>query len=235
MGWAISIPFHPLQPRTFMKIHKEGKGILLWTPCVLFLIYYIIRNKIEFSLHQSVGFIAVGAAFYLWLVYFFRDPYRIIHTQDQYVLGPADGKVLSIQRVYEGEYLHEERIRISIFMSPFNVHVNRFPMSGRIVFFKYHPGKYFLAFHPKASTHNERTTIVLENEEGLQILFRQIAGFMARRVKFYFKEGDTVDQGQKCGFIKFGSRAEVYLPTDADVRVAVGSKVKGGVTVLAKV
>ncbi len=217
-----------------MKIHKEGKGILVWTPFVLLLIYYFFHKKAEGTFHQSMGFIVVSAAFYLWLLYFFRDPYRIIHTQDQYILGPADGKVLSIQRVYEGEYLQEERIRISIFMSPFNVHVNRFPMSGRIVFFKYHPGKYFLAFHPKASTHNERTTIVLENEEGMQILFRQIAGFMARRVKFYFKEGEEVEQGQKCGFIKFGSRAEVYVPVDADIRVAVGTKVKGGITVLAK-
>ncbi|HLP34752.1 MAG TPA: phosphatidylserine decarboxylase family protein [Amoebophilaceae bacterium] len=217
-----------------MKIHKEGKGILMWTPCVLVLIYYFFHKKTEGTFHQSMGFIVVSGAFYLWLLYFFRDPYRIIHTQDQYILGPADGKVLSIQRVYEGEYLQEERIRISIFMSPFNVHVNRFPMSGRIVFFKYHPGKYFLAFHPKASTHNERTTIVLENEEGIKILFRQIAGFMARRVKFYFKEGEEVEQGQKCGFIKFGSRAEVYLPVDADIQVAVGTKVKGGITVLAR-
>ena len=144
-------------------------------------------------------------------------------------------KYLVSQRVYEEEYLQEDRIRISIFMSPFNVHVNRFPMTGRIIFFKYHPGRYLVAFHPKASTHNERTTIVLENEEGERVLFRQIAGFMARRIKFYFKEYDEVEQGQQCGFIKFGSRAEVYLPIDADIQVVVGDKVKGGVTVLAKI
>jgi phosphatidylserine decarboxylase len=218
-----------------MKIHKEGKGILLWTPFVLLLIYYIIHKKAVFGCHQSVEFLIVSGAFYFWLIYFFRDPYRIIHTQDQSILCPADGKILSVQRIYEGEYLQEDRIRISIFMSPFNVHVNRFPMAGKIVFFKYHPGKYLVAFHPKASTHNERTTVVLENEEGQQILFRQIAGFMARRIKFYFKEGEEVQQGQKCGFIKFGSRAEVYLPIDADIQVAVGDKVKGGLTVLAKI
>lgn len=218
-----------------MKIHKEGKGILLWTPFVLFLIYYSLQKREAFGYHQSIGFAVVSGAFYFWLIYFFRDPYRIIHTQDQYILGPADGKILSIQKVYEGEYLQEERIKISIFMSPFNVHVNRFPMSGKIIYFKYHPGKYFVAFHPKASTHNERTTIVLENEDGQKVLFRQIAGFMARRIKFYFKQDDEVQQGEKCGFIKFGSRAEVYLPIDADIQVSVGDKVKGGITVLAKI
>lgn len=218
-----------------MKIHKEGKNILLCTPIVLLLIYYGIHKKVVLSSHQSIGFALVSGAFYFWLIYFFRDPYRIIHTQDQYILGPADGKILAIQKVYEGEYLQEERIKISIFMSPFNVHVNRFPMSGKIVFFKYHPGKYLVAFHPKASTHNERTSIVIENESGQQILFRQIAGFMARRIKFYFKEGEQVQQGEKCGFIKFGSRAEVYLPIDAAIQVAVGDKVKGGITVLAKI
>ncbi|WP_339044565.1 phosphatidylserine decarboxylase family protein [Cardinium endosymbiont of Tipula unca] len=218
-----------------MKIHKEGKGILLWTPFILFLIYYTLQKREVFGYHQSIGFSIVSGAFYFWLIYFFRDPYRIIHTQDQYILGPADGKILNIQKVYEGEYLQEERIKISIFMSPFNVHVNRFPMSGKIIYFKYHPGKYLVAFHPKASTHNERTTIVLENEDGQQVLFRQIAGFMARRIKFYFKQDDEVQQGEKCGFIKFGSRAEVYLPIDADIQVAVGDKVKGGITVLAKI
>ncbi|WP_419241379.1 phosphatidylserine decarboxylase family protein [Cardinium endosymbiont of Nabis limbatus] len=218
-----------------MKIHKEGKEILLWTPILLLLIYYGMHKKVALSYHQSIGFAVVSAALYFWLIYFFRDPYRIIHTQDQYILGPADGKVISIQEVYEEEYLQETRIKISIFMSPFNVHVNRFPMSGKIVFFKYHPGKYLVAFHPKASTHNERTSIVIENENGQQILFRQIAGFMARRIKFYFKEGEEVQQGEKCGFIKFGSRAEVYLPVDAAIQVAVGDKIKGGITVLAKI
>ncbi|AWN81735.1 phosphatidylserine decarboxylase family protein [Candidatus Cardinium hertigii] len=218
-----------------MKIHKEGKSILLWTPVVLCLIYYIIHKKVALSYYQSIGCAMLSATLYLWLIYFFRDPYRIIHQQDQYILGPADGKVLRIERVYEGEYLKEERIRISIFMSPFNVHVNRFPMSGKIVYFKYHPGKYLVAFHPKASTHNERTTIVVENENGQQILFKQIAGFIARRIKFYFKEGEMVQQGEKCGFIKFGSRAEVYLPIDATIQVNTGDKIKGGITVLAKI
>ncbi|TDG95704.1 phosphatidylserine decarboxylase family protein [Cardinium endosymbiont of Culicoides punctatus] len=218
-----------------MKIHKEGKGILLWTPVILFAIYYSLQKKEVFNYRQSIGFAVVSSAFYFWLIYFFRDPYRIIHTHDQYILGPADGKILSIQRVYEEEYLQADRIKISIFMSPFNVHVNRFPMSGRIIYFKYHPGKYFVAFHPKSSTHNERTTIVLENEDKQQILFRQIAGFMARRIKFYFKKNDEVRQGEKCGFIKFGSRAEVYLPVDADIQVSVGDKIKGGITVLAKI
>ena len=218
-----------------MKIHKEGKEILIWTPCVLLFIYYAVAQKSLFSYHQSIGFVIVSGAFYFWLIYFFRDPYRIIHKYDQYILGPADGKIIGINKVYEDEYLKEDRIRISIFMSPFNVHVNRFPMSGKIVYFKYHPGKYLVAFHPKASTHNERTTVVIKNEEGQHILFRQLAGFVARRIKFYFQEGDLIEQGQKCGFIKFGSRAEVYLPLDATIQVAVGDKIKGGITALAKI
>lgn len=218
-----------------MKIHREGKSILLGTPVILYLIYFLVKKNLVFSLYQSIGFIIVSGVLYLWLLYFFRDPYRIISMQEQYILGPADGKILTIQRVYEKEFLEEECIRISIFMSPFNVHVNRFPMSGRIIYFKYHPGKYLLAFHPKASTHNERTTIVLENDNGQKILFRQIAGFIARRIKFYFKEGDEVQQGEQCGFIKFGSRAEVYLPLDATIHVKEGEKIKGGISVLAKI
>ena len=218
-----------------MKIHREGKRILLVVPIVLFLLYYFLNKKLILSYVQSCWFLGISSALYLWLIYFFRDPYRIIYAREQVVLVPADGKVIDIQRIYEDEFLEEDRIKVSIFMSPLNVHVNRTPIAGTIKYFKYHPGKYLVAFHPKSSKKNERTTIVIENNEGEQVLFRQIAGFVARRIKFYFQEGDAVEQGIECGFIKFGSRADVYLPLDADIEVEVGDKVKGGITVLAKI
>lgn len=217
-----------------MKIHKEGRNILLWTPCVLGLIYFCLHKQATLTYYQSLSLLIISSGFYLWIIYFFRDPYRIIHTKDTYILSPADGKVLNIQKVYEPEYFQDYRICISIFMSPFNVHVNRFPMSGNIVFFKYKPGKYLLAFHPKSSSQNEQTVIVIENDEETQILFKQIAGFMARRIKFYAKQGDQVQQGDQCGFIKFGSRTEVYLPLDADIKVTKRQKVKGGISILAQ-
>ena len=218
-----------------MKIHREGKRILLVVPIVLFLLYYFLNKKLILSYVQSCWFLGISSALYLWLIYFFRDPYRIIYAREQVVLVPADGKVIDIQRIYEDEFLGKDRIKVSIFMSPLNVHVNRTPIAGTIKYFKYHPGKYLVAFHPKSSKKNERTTIVIENNEGEQVLFRQIAGFVARRIKFYFQEGDAVEQGIECGFIKFGSRADVYLPLDADIEVEVGDKVKGGITVLAKI
>ena len=218
-----------------MKIHREGKRILLVVPIVLFLLYYFLNKKLILSYVQSCWFLGISSALYLWLIYFFRDPYRIIYAREQVVLVPADGKVIDIQRIYEDEFLGKDRIKVSIFMSPLNVHVNRTPIAGKIKYFKYHPGKYLVAFHPKSSKKNERTTIVIENNEGEQVLFRQIAGFVARRIKFYFQEGDAVEQGIECGFIKFGSRADVYLPLDADIEVEVGDKVKGGITVLAKI
>lgn len=185
----------------------------------------IHRNYIFFSI--------ISTLLYAFLVYFFRDPIRIVTPQEESVLAPADGKIVAIQQVYEDEYFHDSRIRVSIFMSPLNVHVNSHPISGLVKFFRYHPGKYLVAWHPKSSTKNERTTIVVEHEAGASILFRQIAGFLARRIRFYLQEGEVVQQGSECGFIKFGSRVDVFLPLDAKVKVRLGEKVQGRISVLA--
>ena len=150
------------------------------------------------------------------------------------MLCPADGKVVVIEETTETEYLKDKRIQISVFMSPINVHINRNPISGVVKYFKYHPGKYLVAWHPKSSTENERTTVVTENSAGTPVLFRQIAGALARRIVWYVKEGDTVTQGDQFGFIKFGSRVDIFLPLGTNVKVAIGEVVKGGKTILAE-
>jgi phosphatidylserine decarboxylase len=150
------------------------------------------------------------------------------------VLCPADGKVVVIEETEEPEFLKDKRIQVSVFMSPVNVHVNRNPISGVVKYFKYHPGKYLVAWHPKSSTENERTTVVTENKVGQQVLFRQIAGALARRIVWYVKEGDKVEQGEQFGFIKFGSRVDVFLPLGSKINVEIGEVVKGGTTILAE-
>ncbi len=218
-----------------MGIHKEGKTILLLALAVLLISHFIIIKFSGISYRNYITFIIVTTLFYAWLVHFFRHPDRKIYLQDKCVLAPADGKIVVVQEVDEEEYFQGKRIQISIFMSPFNVHVNRSPISGTIKFFKHHPGTYLVAWHPKSSTKNERTTVVVAGENGVEILFRQIAGTVARRIKFYPKEGDLVKQGEECGFIKFGSRVDVFLPLDAKVNVGLGEKVKGGISILAAI
>src|SRR5690606_29964036 len=165
----------------------------------------------------------------------FRSPVRKITVDEKTVLCPADGKVVVIEETEETEYFKERRIQVSIFMSPVNVHVNRNPISGIVSYFKYHPGKYLVAWHPKSSTDNERTTVVVKTSSGVEVLFRQIAGAMARRIVWYIKEGDAVTQGDEFGFIKFGSRVDLFLPLGTDINVQLGQKVVGGKTVIAKV
>jgi phosphatidylserine decarboxylase len=215
-----------------MRIHKEGKSILLGVFIVLLGIHFILA-KYSTMVYYAI-FAIISTLFYAWVVWFFRDPRRIISLREKCVLAPADGTIVDIKEVYEDEYLQDKRIQISVFMSPFNVHVNRNPISGIVKFFKYHPGKYLVAWHPKSSTKNERTTVVVEHEQGVQVLFRQIAGFLARRIRFYLREGEQVQQGSECGFIKFGSRVDVFLPLNTKLKVSVGDKVKGGVSVLAE-
>jgi len=172
--------------------------------------------------------------FYLIILQFFRSPVFNIVKNDKQILAPADGKVVVIEETDEPEYLKSRRRQISIFMSPVNVHVNRMPVGGTISYFKYHPGKYLVAWHPKSSTENERTTVVARMKDGTQVLFRQIAGALARRIKWYVKEGDLLDQGQEFGFIKFGSRVDVFLPMNSTIKVTVGQVTKGGRTVIAE-
>jgi len=179
--------------------------------------------------------IAASVIFYLLILQFFRNPRITVKEEETEVLAPADGKVVVIEEVEEHEYFRgERRLQISIFMSPLNVHINRNPVSGVIKYFKYHAGQYLVAWHPKSSTDNERTTLVVELQNGLEIMVRQIAGAMARRIKWYVDQGDVIKQGEEFGFIKFGSRVDVFLPSNARVKVSVGDKAKAGRTVLAE-
>lgn len=171
---------------------------------------------------------------YLFVLQFFRRPEVQVPVNDKHILAPADGRVVVVEETVEQEYLKEKRIQISIFMSPIDAHNNRCPVGGNISYFKYHPGKYLVAWHPKSSTENERTTIVIKMVSGLEILVRQIAGIMARRIKYYIKEGDDIEQGQEFGFIRFGSRLDIFVPTDATVLVRNGTRTFAGKTVLAE-
>ncbi|MOA14339.1 phosphatidylserine decarboxylase [compost metagenome] len=176
----------------------------------------------------------VSAVLLITILQFFRDPSIVINQGENLVLSPADGKVVVIEEVEENEYSKDKRIQVSVFMSPVNVHVNRNPVAGTVKYAKYHPGLYLVAWHPKSSTENERTTIVIENKPKVEVLFRQIAGALARRIVFYVKEGDKVEQGGEMGFIKFGSRVDVFLPVGTKINVELNQVVKGGRTVLAE-
>lgn len=176
----------------------------------------------------------VTVLLYLLVLQFFRSPAKPISDEDTRVIAPADGKVVVIEKTRESEYLNEDRIQVSIFMSPLNVHVNRMPIKGLVEYFKYHAGKYLVAWHPKSSTENERTTMVVTSASGAKLLVRQIAGAVARRIKYYVQEGDMLRQGEEFGFIKFGSRVDVFLPLDAEVKVSIGQKTIGGITELAR-
>jgi len=217
-----------------MTIHKEGRTLLFVLLVVLAALNYAIAYF--FPANTLLQNIVIGASliFYLIVLQFFRHPHKTIEINENHVIAPADGKVVVIEEAEETEYFNEKRRQISIFMSPINVHVNRMPIGGIIKYFKYHPGKYLVAWHPKSSTENERTTVVAENKAGVKILFRQIAGAMARRIKWYIDEGQTLEQGQEFGFIKFGSRVDLYLPLDAKIKVNIGDKTVGGKTVIAE-
>lgn len=177
--------------------------------------------------------IGVSLVLYLLILQFFRHPHVTIEKNPKHILAPADGKVVVIEEANEPEYLKRRCKQVSIFMSPVNVHVNRMPAGGVIHYYRYHPGKYLVAWHPKSSTENERTTVVVKTESGVEILFRQIAGALARRIKCYVTEGQKLEQGQEFGFIKFGSRVDIFLPLQATVSVSVGHRTKAGKSVIA--
>jgi len=168
---------------------------------------------------------------YAFIVSFFRNPKRLIPIGENNVIAPADGKVVVMEEVMETEYFNEKRLQVSIFMSPANVHVNRSPIDGEIKYFKYHPGRYLVAWHPKSSTDNERTSLVIENES-FSVLVRQIAGKLARRIVYYVEQGDEIERGEEFGFIKFGSRIDLFLPLTTEIQVHIGQKVRGGETVI---
>lgn len=214
-------------------LHREGKATILITLAVLFALNAGVKFLLpEWILVQNIV-IGISVVFLIIILQFFRNPSVVTQANENQVISPADGKVVVIEEVEENEFFNEKRLQISVFMSPFNVHVNRNPISGIVKYFKYHPGKYLVAWHPKSSTENERTTTVIEGTKGT-VLFRQIAGALAKRIVWYVKEGQPVRQGGEMGFIKFGSRVDIFVPLNANVKVALNEKVKGGKTVLAE-
>lgn len=217
-----------------MIIHKEGRKILFILLLVLAGINLFISYQFPHATTLQNVVIFGSIIFYLLILQFFRSPTVATTVNEKQVIAPADGKVVVIEEAYEGEYFKSQRKQVSIFMSPLNVHVNRNPISGIIKYFKYHPGQYLVAWHPKASSDNERTTFVIQQPNGMEVMLRQIAGALARRIKWYVKEGEHVQQGHEFGFIKFGSRVDIFLPTDATILVKIGQKTKAGVTVIAE-
>lgn len=212
--------------------HKEGTkiifiSILLMISAVVLADYFIAI----FWLQKTVQIIAL--LLLVTVLQFFRNPQRITKLNDNHIIAPVDGKVVVIEEVFEGEYFKGQRLQVSIFMSPINVHVTRYAMSGKINFSKYHPGKYLVAWHPKASTENERTSVVIENASFGEILYRQIAGALARRIVNYAEVGTQVVQGEDAGFIKFGSRVDLYLPIGTKINVKLNDVAVGGKTIIA--
>jgi phosphatidylserine decarboxylase len=212
--------------------HKEGQKIILIT---LFLVVaaslladYAITNP---SFRRGV--IIAAVALLIMVLQFFRNPKRNFLPNDSQIISPVDGKVVVIEEVFEKEFYNEKRLQVSVFMSPLNVHVTRYPVSGKVILSKYHPGKFLVAWHPKSSEENERTTVVVNNEAFGNILYRQIAGALAKRIVNYAKEGQVVTQSSDSGFIKFGSRVDVFLPLGTKLDITLNQNVKGGITVLA--
>lgn len=213
--------------------HKEGFKIIILTLFIVIGLALITNYFIE-TPNIRMGILMTLLIVLVLILQFFRNPKRNFLINPNHVLSPVDGKVVVIEEVYENEYFKDKRLQISVFMSPINVHVTRHPIAGKVVYSKYHPGKYLVAWHPKASEENERTTVVLNNEIFGDVLYRQIAGALAKRIVNYAKVNEEVNQGEDSGFIKFGSRVDVFLPLDAKISVALQQKVKGGVTILAE-
>jgi phosphatidylserine decarboxylase len=216
-----------------MKLHKEG-GIFLLIATLIFLVLNFL-GYLFLTLWIFFPFFFLTLILLIFLFSFFRSPIRSVDAIENVIISPADGKVVVIEKVLEKRYFNDERIQISIFMSPFNVHVNRVPVSGKVVYTEYHPGKYLVAWHPKASELNEQTSVVIETTEGYPILLRQIAGALAKRIVLYLKKGQDVEQGEEMGFIKFGSRVDIFLPLHSDVKVALNQKVTGNKTIIADI
>ncbi|WP_259014942.1 phosphatidylserine decarboxylase family protein [Emticicia fluvialis] len=217
-----------------MTLHKEGTGTISLTIIAFVILNGLVRYFApDNSLVHQIA-LGVSLVFFIIIVQFFRKPTRNTTKNSKHIIAPADGKVVVIEEVVETEYFKEPRRQVSIFMSPINVHINFNPISGIVTYFKYHPGKYLFAWHPKSSTENERTTIVVKHSNGTEVLFRQIAGALARRLCWYVQEGKNVEQGTEFGFIKFGSRIDIFLPLDAKILVNIDDRPVGGETVIAE-
>src|SRR5680860_478125 len=214
--------------------HKEGHKIILFTAIILIAVntmtyLYINTYWVKFSI------LAISIVIFLLILQFFRNPKRLVQMNNVQILAPVDGKVVVIEEVFEKEYFKDKRLQVSIFMSPINVHVTRYPIGGTVKYSKYHPGKFLVAWHPKSSEENERTTVVVENPVIGEVLYRQVAGAMAKRIVNYAEEGQEVLQGSDSGFIKFGSRVDVFLPLNTNITVKLNDKVIGGKSVIANI
>ena len=217
-----------------MRLHKEG-----WIYCVVATVLYAIILWVIFTFLEQWALISyplaiILGAIWFWVFWFFRMPTRVATVGDDLIISPCDGKVVVIEETTETEYFQDRRLQISIFMSPLNVHVNKYPMSGIVQYVRYHKGKYLVAWHPKSSTENERSTIVVKGNKA-EILIRQIAGAVARRICVYAKKGDHAIQNEELGFIKFGSRVDLYLPIGTKVNVKIGDIVENSVSVIATI
>jgi phosphatidylserine decarboxylase len=217
-----------------MKIHRQGYKIILLTFFIYAVILFIIFNYIDI-LVLSLAFFIVFLFSFLLIIWFFRIPGRILKNDENLIYAPADGKIVAIEEITEEEYFKDTRIQISIFMSPLDAHVNYYPISGTISYFKYHKGKYLVAWHPKSSIHNERSTIVVKNDKNISILIRQVAGAVARRIITNNRIGERIKQGDELGFISFGSRVDVILPSYAKVLTSINKKVRSKKTVIAEI
>ena len=214
--------------------HKEGYKIILITLVLVIAMslaadYFIVNNY----LRSTIMLLAI--VMLVLVLQFFRNPKRNINTSEDYVVSPVDGTVVVIEEVFEKEFFNEKRLQVSVFMSPINVHVTRYPVAGQVVFSKYHPGKFLVAWHPKSSEENERTTVVVNSKNFGDVLHRQIAGALARRIVNYAEKGQQVTQGSDSGFIKFGSRVDVFLPIGTKLDVKLNDVVKGGSSILASI
>lgn len=218
-----------------MRFHKEGYAslflVLVFSVILIFIAHYFYPN---FEIAHWFAYL-VSCILTITIIQFFRNPIRKYTLGENLIICPADGKIVVIEETNEGEYFKDKRLQVSIFMSPTNVHINRFPISGIISFFKYHSGKFLVAYDPKSSTDNERTTIVVKHKNGTEILFRQIAGALARRIVWYCKEGEIAEQCEQMGFIKFGSRVDLFLPIGTKLNIKLGDLVRGSQTVLGEI
>jgi phosphatidylserine decarboxylase len=218
-----------------MAIHKEGYKILL-VGFIILLVINVIAGLVWYdNTLAKLMFLLFSVLLYIFILFFFRLPARHLEPDPGLIYAPADGKVVVIEETIENEYFKDNRLQISIFMSPFNMHSNRYPVSGHIKYVNYHPGNYMVAWHPKSSELNERSTIVIETEKGTEILVRQIAGAVARRIVTYAKMDQIVTQGDELGFIKFGSRVDVFLPLGTEVEVPILQQVKANKSIIAKI
>lgn len=214
-----------------MKLHKESKGTIIVASLLFAVVGFVSVYYLEM---WALAIIIPLLIIYGLVFWFFRVPKRDILDHKENVIAPVDGKVVMIKEVDEPEFIKGKAIQVSIFMSPLNVHICRYPVSGKVLYKKYHPGKYLVAWHEKSSTENERTTVAVESMTNHQVVFRQIAGYVARRIVFNCQEGDAAKAGHEFGFIKFGSRMDVFLPLDTEITCKIGDKTKGGIDVIAK-